>query len=266
MKKKHGLFFGFAILAALALTFALAFSGCDNPAGGGGDPTYIGVTVTPPETKGTIETVGTPATTFVKAGESVTLSAAVQGTNGPSQNVTWSITSTGHETGTAIDPSTGALTIATAEPHGATITVKAVAATDTSVSGTADIIAVAVMPSDFYGEWVATDKCKAAISAAEYNEAQLTTGNAPGENSFAMSISAMTALKYSDRNLSSGQPSTMTASTHPYGFTITGTVTAHTGTGWISIPATGSSFTLEFLLAASGENIYVESWTSFFDK
>jgi hypothetical protein len=60
----------------------------------------------------------------------------VQGTNNPSQMVTWTVTGGG--TGTKIDPSTGLLTVAINETA-STLTVKATSIADGGKSGTASV-------------------------------------------------------------------------------------------------------------------------------
>jgi hypothetical protein len=116
------------VMVAVLLAASLLVMGCDN---GNNDnppaPTVTGVTVNPP-------------TVIVAKGESTTFSATVDGTNNPSQDVTWSIETDGTASGTQV--LNGVLTVSTAEAE-APITVMATSTADTGKSGTATVTVVA---------------------------------------------------------------------------------------------------------------------------
>jgi hypothetical protein len=121
MNKKHGLLFGFAVIAIAAI---FTLTGCptdsdDTGGGNGNTPTVTSVTVT--------------AAGSVAKGQTLQFSAAVVGTNDPSQSVTWSITTTGIALGTTINGE-GLLTVASAETK-TPIEVKATSTLDDTKSG-----------------------------------------------------------------------------------------------------------------------------------
>jgi hypothetical protein len=207
--------------------------------------TCTGVTISPPETTGTIETVGTTAASFVKAGTSVTLSASVQGENKPPQTVTWTITSTGHTPGTAINPNTGVLTIAAAEPHGTAITVTAVSAADTGVSDTARFTAVSAMPSDFYGTWEYSETGSGAFVTYSADSVRVATPDV---------YYVVTGLSWEP--VSNDDPATRAE--YPAGFKISGTVSESTYPSW-PVGATWGANWKYFLKNDKSAILYQES-------
>jgi hypothetical protein len=88
---------------------------------------------------------------------------------------------------TAIDASTGVLTIAANEPHATVFTVKATSTVDTNKSGTAQVTAVSVMPSALYGTWfkggtkydiiddITTNRFRRDDTDGDYHEKALTS-------------------------------------------------------------------------------------------
>jgi hypothetical protein len=74
---------------------------------------------------------------MVKGG-TLKFTAKVEGSNNPSQNVTWRVTTTGVKTGTAINTNTGELTVAADETK-LVIKVEATAVEDMTKSGTATV-------------------------------------------------------------------------------------------------------------------------------
>jgi len=118
MKTKKSLVYG-----VFAVLIALAFAACDG--GGGGDPTVTGVTVN-------------AAASFVNKGGTLQFSHVVNGTNSPSQAVTWTVVTTGVKSGTTIS-TTGLLTAASDEAVPSTIIVKATSTFDTSKYGIATV-------------------------------------------------------------------------------------------------------------------------------
>ena len=78
---------------------------------------------TPQVTAIAVTAAGDAAT--VQAGATLQFSAEVEVLNGASEEVDWSISSTGHRNGTAIDPASGLLTVATAETAGRKLTIRA---------------------------------------------------------------------------------------------------------------------------------------------
>jgi hypothetical protein len=155
-----------------------------------------------------------------KQGESGTFTAAVQGKWGtPPQTVTWSVTG-GTKGGTAIDASTGALTIAADEPHATVLTVTATSTADTSTSGTAQVTAVSVMPSALYGTWVwqsswdsthviTADKFRRDDTDGVYHEKALTSWEA-----------AVNTTNFGE-------------TTYPAGYKVTGTEKANKGSSFV---------------------------------
>ena len=100
-------------------------------------------TSTQPQPTVTSVTV-TPNTSKVKQGESVTLSAKVNGTNNPSQSVTWKSSNT-----SAATVSNGVVTVKSTATAGTKVTITATSVLNTSKSGTATItVESAVTPSD----------------------------------------------------------------------------------------------------------------------
>jgi hypothetical protein len=87
---------------------------------------------------GTLPTVDSvtvsPSTASVQKGETLQFNAMVEGTNSPSQMVSWSITTAGVKRGTSISES-GLLTVAADETLGAALTIKAVSNADNTKSG-----------------------------------------------------------------------------------------------------------------------------------
>ena len=81
----------------------------------------------------------TPSTASTQRGASQQFTAVVEGTNSPSQNVTWNVTGN-NSTGTTIDQS-GKLTVA-ADETAATLTVKAASVSDTGKFGTAVVTVI----------------------------------------------------------------------------------------------------------------------------
>jgi hypothetical protein len=96
-------------------------------------PTVTGVTVS-------------PATADVAPGGNKTFTATVNGDNSPPQTVTWSLTSGGTGT-TAINPTTGVLTVDANQALSSTLTVKATSTFNTGKSGTATVTVSVVKPS-----------------------------------------------------------------------------------------------------------------------
>ena len=70
-------------------------------------------------------------------GQTLQFNATVEGTNSPDQTVTWSIKTTGVDSGTTID-SNGLLTVASGETQ-TSIEVEATSTVDTSKSGTKSV-------------------------------------------------------------------------------------------------------------------------------
>jgi formylglycine-generating enzyme required for sulfatase activity len=124
MKTKQGLLFG---IAAMLFAAVCILSGCNDPSKDDSSPTVTvtGVTVTPQDQS------------IVKGG-TLTFTAKVEGSNNPSQIVTWRVTTSGVKTGTAINTNTGELTVAANETK-LVIKVEATAAADTTKSGTATV-------------------------------------------------------------------------------------------------------------------------------
>jgi formylglycine-generating enzyme required for sulfatase activity len=115
----------FRLFGGCIVALVLVFTGCDNPASsGGGSPTVSGVTVS-------------PASESVAKGGSQTFTATVEGTNNPSQEVSWTVEGSS-SIGTTIS-SSGALTVASNETA-TPLTVRATSKLDTGKSGTANVI------------------------------------------------------------------------------------------------------------------------------
>jgi len=85
-----------------------------------------------------------PATASVIRGRTQTFTATVLGANSPPQTVTWTIDEAGRHAQTTINAS-GVLTVA-ADESLTMLTVRATSTFDTSVSGTATIILIAIVP------------------------------------------------------------------------------------------------------------------------
>lgn len=119
-------------------------------------PTYDSVTISIPTTKAdTVKSLDNNDNvidkTFVVSG--VQFSATVNGSNNPNQTVIWEISGQ-TKTGTRINSSTGLLTIATDEPHGNEITIKAKSTVDESKFDTKKITVVQCLPSVYFGKWI----------------------------------------------------------------------------------------------------------------
>jgi hypothetical protein len=119
------------VVRVVIVALAALVWGCSNPSGGG-NSTVSAVTVTP-----------NPATTTVGKGRTQTFTAAVTGTNGPAQTVTWTIDEP-FVSGTAITTG-GVLTVAAGE-SAASLTVRAVSTVDTGKSGTAAVTVITPLP------------------------------------------------------------------------------------------------------------------------
>jgi formylglycine-generating enzyme required for sulfatase activity len=132
MKAKHWK----GALAVAAIAGILAFTACDNPAGGNSgddDPVDDDPIVTV-----TSVTVG-PGTAIVERGGSRNFTATVTGTGDPAQTVTWTVSGGG--AGTSIGSTTGQLTVAAGETA-IGLTVTATSTADTSKTGGAAVTVI----------------------------------------------------------------------------------------------------------------------------
>jgi hypothetical protein len=107
-----------------------------------------------------------PATATVAKGGTETFSALVSGDKGPSQNVTWTITTAGVHTGTTID-NTGKLTVATGETQGS-LTVRATSDADAAMHGEARVTVSSVPGS---GEGISAGEVAAYLAGKPDNTA-----------------------------------------------------------------------------------------------
>jgi len=118
-----------------------AVSTADDSKFGTAAVTVTGGTPVDPGTPATVTAVTvSPSTTSVDKGATRQFSAAVTGTNGPAQTVTWAVT--GGITGTSITPNGGLLTVAAGETA-TSLTVRATSTADTAKSGTATVTVTA---------------------------------------------------------------------------------------------------------------------------
>lgn len=102
-----------------------------------GTATVNVITAPPTVTSVTIS----PQSALVLKGGTQTFSAVVNGTNGPSQTVIWSIVETGLASGTGINSSTGLLTVAATESL-TSLTVRATSTEDPTKSDTATVTVI----------------------------------------------------------------------------------------------------------------------------
>ena len=123
------------ILAVIALTFAL--TACDDGNGGGGVP------------QATVSSVNIyPMAAIVEKGGTKQFTATVNGTNSPSQNVSWTIVQTDKHSGTTINAS-GLLTVSASEIL-ETLTIRATSTADTSKRETAMVTVTTGQPAQYW--------------------------------------------------------------------------------------------------------------------
>jgi hypothetical protein len=104
------------------------------------------ITVYAAEQVPTVDSVAvSPKTADVQKGGTLQFTAKVEGTNSPSQTVTWSITTGDTKTGTSINSSTGLLTVAADETL-TSLTIKAVSTLDSGKNDTAAVTVIEALP------------------------------------------------------------------------------------------------------------------------
>jgi uncharacterized repeat protein (TIGR02543 family) len=118
------------------ITLAFVFFACDDGNGGGG-------------TQATVSSVNIyPVTAIVEKGGTQQFTATVNGTNNPSQNVSWTIVQTDKHSGTTINTS-GLLTVSASETLG-TLTIRATSTADTSKRDTAMVTVTVGQPAQYW--------------------------------------------------------------------------------------------------------------------